>query len=399
MCQKVYGMGKVKKAEKRSEIKFKNITNIAEFSCYRPYTELFNFANSEPYNFYYYFEMNLEEIRSSARSHLDDTEYEKFIRGQNQKGIISFSLYCYYMKESNLLEDDDNGDNVLISAEYLLDKKYLKNHKPHKVFESISKNLTIDEYKELLTSKTILRSIFTGTEEIYIFDQRIMNEIEEKLTIQEQKQWLENVIEIISLNSDESLTEMFLNKFEDIFSDSEIVKIFQDHNILQKTAYSDIKDENFDYFWDFYVNHTTKEEQKLILKQNVEVECTDDFAFKTFANIRDSKDECFLFLSLNIFQYAFLSENHEKMMDIYENYFNSTEFQDMIVSSDDFLPFILKYYNSKSFNLLFFDLRTRVIQNESYFRKFLIKTRDILSEFKDMQDKIEYLSLEIEFYF
>ncbi|CAG9800003.1 unnamed protein product [Chironomus riparius] len=362
------------------------------------YTELFNFAHSKPYQSFYYFEMNLEEIRSSARSHLNDSEYEKFIHGHNQKGIMLFSLYCYYMKESSLLEHDPNGDAALINTDYSLEKKYLKSHKPHKVFKSIAKNLTDDEYKELITSKTILRPILVKNKKIKIFDQNMMSKIEEILTIQEQKQWLEDVIEIISLTSDKTLKEIFLNKFQDIFSDSEIAKIFQDHNILQITAYYDLRDKNFNVFWNFYVNHTTKEEQILILKQNVEVQCTDYFSFKNNIDIEYAKDECLFFLRLNVFQYALLTTKYDKVENVYFDYFNSTEIQDIITSSDDFLPYMLKMNNLKSIdNFKFFqNLRNYFTKNENYLKKYLIKSREILSEFKDNEDQIEHLSIIID---
>jgi len=363
------------------------------------YTELFNYANSEPYDTYYYYEMDLEEIRSSAESHLNETEYEKFIHGHNQKGIMLISLYCYYMKEISFVEDgDDNADGnaVLINDQYVLEKKYLRNHKPRKVFESIAKKLTTDEYKELLTSKTILSPIQVITDKIYIFDQNILNEIEEKLTIQEQKQWLESVIQVISLSENKTLTNIFLRKFDEIFSSSEIVKIFQNNKILQITAYYDFRNSNFDQLWTFYVNHSTREEQKLYLSQNIDVECTEEFALKTFPILRHSKYECSLFLSLNTLQYTFLTMRHKKMLTIYEKYFNISEIHDMIISSDDFLPFIMKYYDLRICKTIFLDLKAYFIDNKSSLREFLIKSRQIISGFNDFQDKIYFLSNIIE---
>lgn len=363
------------------------------------YTELFNYANSEPYDTYYYYEMDLEEIRSSAESHLDETEYEKFIHGHNQKGIMLISLYCYYMKEISFVEDGDDhadGNAVLINDQYVLEKKYLRNHKPRKVFDSIAKKLTTDEYKELLTSKTILSPIQVITDKIYIFDQNILNEIEEKLTIQEQMQWLESVIQVISLSENKTVTNIFLRKFDEIFSSSEIVKIFQNNKILQITAYYNFRNSNFDQLWNFYVNHSTREEQKLYLSQNIDVECTDEFALKTFPILRHSKYECSLFLSLNILQYTFLTMRHNKMLTIYEKYFNIYEIQDMIISSDDFLLFIMKYYDLSICKTIFFDLKAYFIDNKSFLREFLIKSRQIISGFNDFQDKIYFLSTIIE---
>ncbi|CAG9800002.1 unnamed protein product [Chironomus riparius] len=246
------------------------------------YTELFNYARYDPNYRLYYYEVDLEFIKYSTKPYLNETEMQKFLYGTNQKGIMLFSLYCFHKNENS-------GSRILKKTPYNLEKNLLKSKNPNLVFEAIVKNLTINEYKELLLSRTILKPVNVLTKEIYILDQKMLKIIYEKLTIQEQKEWLIDALPTVLLTENKIFPEMFLTKITKIFSNSEIFKVFQDNQILQITLYYNFKYKNFDMIWDFFTYHTTKNEQKLILSQEVEIECTDEFKLRqiAFPSLRD----------------------------------------------------------------------------------------------------------------
>jgi len=354
------------------------------------YTELFNYGNFQ--NFVYYDDnLNLHEIKSTAKIHLKPEEkYKKFLNGSNQKGIILYSLYCFYKREENA--NEGNKSYLFGYNEYTLSEKLLHSKYPNSVFKTIAKNLTKEELKELLTSKALLYTIQLSISDVNIFDQKMWTRIEENLSRQEQKKWLTDIIQVVSLTPDRNFAEPFFLKIDKIFSNLEVVKLFQDSQILQIAASFNIS--IFKYLWNFFVSHSTKIEQMLVLRQQVEIECTGDF---------NPYGDCYLFPSLNILQASLLDPNFFAINDIrniYTDYFNPTEIQNLILSSDNFLPYFFYLCQFENCELLDKLLKTFFVDNDSKnsLKKFYIRTRDILPSFLNYEyyeDKFEILTQAI----
>ncbi|KAL7030639.1 hypothetical protein ACKWTF_006735 [Chironomus riparius] len=144
------------------------------------YTALFNFAHVE------FLREDRLSIKNILKPYLTDDEFKQLINGRNQKGIILFSVYCLRYKQ--YVGIDSSHDT------YKLDDQLLISTDPFYVFESIAKNLTKAELKELLESKIVSESIqLQDGSKHDIFNDKMWNIIEKSFNKFEQKEILENI--------------------------------------------------------------------------------------------------------------------------------------------------------------------------------------------------------------
>jgi len=157
------------------------------------YTSLFNYAN----NLYF----DPDDLKDAVKPLLTENEFERFIRGKDQRGVILFSEYFTNYFASDLIH--------LIHDYYKLDEQLKSSDDPFYVFESIAKNLTKNELKELLMSGVIF---FYNGKEHSMFDEQMWNLIETRLTIPEQKEIL-----VRALGHGYGNNESFATKIREIF--------------------------------------------------------------------------------------------------------------------------------------------------------------------------------------
>ncbi|CAG9803232.1 unnamed protein product [Chironomus riparius] len=176
------------------------------------YTALFNFAHVE------FLREDRLSIKNILKPYLTDDEFKQLINGRNQKGIILFSVYCLRYKQYVGID--------LSHDTYKLDDQLLISTDPFYVFESIAKNLTKAELKELLESKIVSESIqLQDGSKHDIFNDKMWNIIEKCFNKFEQKEILENIFPYFG---SQNILKFVLNMtkvYESYFSVKEIQEI------------------------------------------------------------------------------------------------------------------------------------------------------------------------------
>lgn len=258
---------------------------------------------------------DLPLVKNISKEVLTEDEYKKFIHGKNQKGIILFSIYYSHAYEYS---------ETIPSDEYEIDKELLENQDEFFVFDTIVKNLTQDEFKEMVMSSK--SPIYSQIISFHTKDE-FWERIGKLLSKEEQKKLLMNVVDHNFLNINfNSNMKLIFDQVSNLLSGSEIHEIFESKSIF----YNLVGYASFEDTWKFFVNHTNAEQQKSILRKQSYEECS-------------FIDSCFTHGPFNILQLSSLNFawKFDNVLKIYENYFNNSEIRDMISSSSEFIPYLI----------------------------------------------------------
>jgi hypothetical protein len=270
-----------------------------------------------------------------VRSYLNSTDFENFIRGKNQKGIILFSSYLYggydEWEEFPKLtwKVKHRKPETVVNDFYNLDQDIIKNEDAVDVFKLIVKNLTNSELVEFLTSRTspVSWNLFT----LFEFDE-FWDIAYKSLDRNDLKILYQNLLYGISKSKFISKTEgfsIFLNRISKSLNSSEIHEIFTSRNILHSAVAT-----NFVPFWNFFVSHSNKSEQIRVLRSQIDGECFGDAAMVP-------NDSCYYEPPLNILQIA-LIYRADIVRFIHNQYFDLNEVQELIfMGSNDFLTYLI----------------------------------------------------------
>ncbi|XP_070505027.1 uncharacterized protein [Chironomus tepperi] len=286
------------------------------------YTAAYNYA-------YFPDQINTFEIKSLmelGRTYLSNEDFEKFVNGKDQKGIILYSLYVFYRQDAAR-----NGPRKVFHDKYDLSPEILESNDPIHVFEEIVKILTENEVRQLLTSPT---SPIPYREFDLISNPKFWNISQSRLSIDDQKNLISNLIYGISkFNDPEPYVPILVNKTLEIVSSSDIFDIFTSRNILQRGIL------NFYQLWTFFVSQTTEQQQKMILTSKIVGECY-------YYALYSPNQKCYFYPPMNIFHISLLTQHPDIqenlktfniVKDTYEKYFTKIEMRNMILESNDFM--------------------------------------------------------------
>ncbi|XP_070497766.1 uncharacterized protein [Chironomus tepperi] len=307
-------------------------------------------------------------ISDLGKKYLSDSQYQSFISDKNQKGIILWSSYCL---ASKIIMLRDYGHTF--HERFTLADELFENLDPIHVFELIAKNLTKPELKALLTSEIIVNSVNLINGGVrYIFNESIWNFIEENLTTEEQKQLLVKFFSTSSILYSIYNLNFGFDKLEKLYNSSEIYQFFLDTKIL--TIAANFRSYTFQILWNFFINHTTQDQQKSIMTQIVQNDCISR-PFKAFEQLK----YCYVFPPLNMLQTSLFSfeslRSFTEISKIYETYFNRTEMQEIILSSaSDFLPILIVQGSQDLCDETIGYLKELFIGDEEVLKNFLLQT-------------------------
>ncbi|XP_070493077.1 uncharacterized protein [Chironomus tepperi] len=294
------------------------------------YTSYFKFPTKKPEALFY------DEIKSQVRSLLSDDEYDRFIRGKNQKGVLLLNEHgyeksrCTYCKDKNVVHDI-----------YKLDDDLKLNNDENYVFNSIANNLTLDEIEELI---------------IYImsvhFSDILFNYTTHKYSKPEQKELYMNVLTDTRFleNYDRSFN-LLLNKTVKMFTENEIDKIFYS---FREVSRFDLR--NSKLLWDTFVTYGSRDMQKMLLRKT---------------NFCGSEYECFP-NSYLLIPFSRRDDSFPDVLDIYETYFSLAEIQEIVLSHPSDLMVKLFFYG---YNIdKFVEYMLKIFKgNEKSLKDFLLR--------------------------
>jgi len=273
-----------------------------------------------------YKEFNSTALKELGKSQLSEDEFEKFLNGRDQKGVILFSLYLSYKTD---VKWDRN--RTIFHDNYDLDENILQNNDKLQVLELISENLTKNEVNELFLSQNCP---IVWTEYEFIKNEtfwEIVNQV--NFTQHEKNILMSNLYSKISTLDDVmDLVLILTAKSEEFLSKLEIFDIFLHQNILHRAVFFK-NGRIFSHWFEFLVGHTN-ETLKEILLSEIEGPCLTQLDL----SIMSPSKTCFYFPAFNLIQILFVhSKNVNFTIGIFENYFNITERQAVILKSHDFL--------------------------------------------------------------
>jgi len=320
---------------------------------------------------------NSKPLKATIRPYLTDTEFEKFINGNNQKGVILERLY----QINTYGNAYKNGNYPYIYHEnYFFNNSILNNDDPLKVFHAIVNDLTKGEIKEFLKSSFHLfhKYEYSRTNiESNAFHKEIWDYIEEKFSDLEQKEILESFIDYFTISSIRTNIEFYSNKIVEYFG-NETFEILGKYNFFL----ANFSPTNGHFLWNLFINHTTRNQQKAYLRAQ---------KFKY-----DNLDTL-----LNILMISPLTKNiieFSNILKIYESYFNATEMQEIILNcSADFLPLLTLKGKYKTYFITY--LEKLFAGNQESLRKFLLKkikptkmdVFELLSDYNDYEGILKRL--------
>ncbi|KAL7014308.1 hypothetical protein ACKWTF_015859 [Chironomus riparius] len=299
------------------------------------YTSTFNFAYFKSQdNYDVYHQIYIADVmKNMSKNYLSKQEFDKFMNGRNQKGIILYSLYLFY-KSDYLIEHED----------YSLDMKVLESANISFVFESIAANLTKSE---------ILKLFLSNESPIYdranppFQDENFMKIVEKILTKDECKMFLRNNIESLAILQystyfhQESISsetfDFFINVSKNYLHKTEICEFIIEKNLMHIATFF----KNFEIFWNFCINFTTNDQKKEILLKKVEwtIDIKADQKYSVLP-IQFPPFELFYWnlMSVPMIKDSFIS-------NLYASKFNIKEIQQILLGSSHWEPFD-KYLNS-----------------------------------------------------
>lgn len=332
------------------------------------------------------------DLKNLSENALSKNDFDKFIIGKNQKGINLFSTYCF-IKFSNFTKMFK-----IVHDEFPLPPAILANNNASEVVKLIAQNLTTEEVRQLFITKT--SPIHSFDVELY-FDEYFLQFLESSLNQVDQKCWIKNIFDKIPLFYSGSSDDNFLyKKINQHFDDTEIFELFKNSTVLHVNAAFDFS--TFNNSWNFLVNHTNRNQQKLILQQNFQIEChlePSDYLPLSM---------CYFFPSLNILQSSLFtglisknnSEPFNNIKNIYGSYFENWEIQKIIFNSNDFLSFLI--INQKiDMCKIFVDYLKEIFNgNEALLKNFIFQKIEptnfdifeLLKDYAFIEDKLKLFS-------
>ncbi|CAH1734728.1 unnamed protein product [Chironomus riparius] len=301
-------------------------------------------------------------IKDLGRKYLSKDEYERFVTGRDQKGVILYGLYVF-----NRQDVGKTGARRVFHDEYDLDEKILKNEDKIVVFKKIVKLLTKSEVKELLTS---ISSPINYKEFDLIVHPKFWNISQKFLSEQDQKQQISSIFYGLSRHNDPApYLPSLISKTVNILTPSEVHKLFKSKNILHRSVH------NFEPFWNFFVNQTTADQQTDMLNLEIDGECFYYYLYSPNQN-------CYFYPPFNIFHVTLISQYpssydslqaFEFIRQIYEKYFDKSEMQDMILDSNDFMPYMIRLTPFESCERFVEFLRDLFKGSEGKLKEFLLR--------------------------
>ncbi|XP_070490541.1 uncharacterized protein [Chironomus tepperi] len=303
------------------------------------------------------------DIKKFVRNELKDKDFQKFISGRNQKGIILFGMTFY-----NHLKFPKSHDEYDIGTEKIADD-YL-----FSFMDKVKDNLTEPEQKELfiyLTSPRIYKSFNTFTityyESLWTNYGHLVSTEETKSIIGSAIYWYLRFYYYAKYPEYENILPVLINKSKEIMTDVEINDMFIRENILHRAAFHK---RTFEQIWQFFVEHSTNEQQVHMLLRS---DTSGHFFY-----YNNEKIISYLFDSshFNAFHLSLIYAERDRRFfnSVKENYtsiLNQTEMQNMILSSNDFMLYVAYYgneYTCKEFALY---LETLFDGNKEALREFL----------------------------
>ncbi|KAL7029115.1 hypothetical protein ACKWTF_006107 [Chironomus riparius] len=194
-----------------------------------------------------------------GKTFLNSTEYDNFIHGNNQKGVMLYGKHFLY-KYFNINSSYETEKTI-----YNDDLKY---------FENLAINLTKNEFLELLSS--IDSPIYLGdplftTENFWKVIEDLLNENEQKMIFPK----ILNEISKITFYDYEVLSNFSLiaSKIEKIMISSEIYYMFLNGKFLHQAVDSFA---SYELLFNLFKNHTNIIQQEDILDQMLFVDCIVD---------------------------------------------------------------------------------------------------------------------------
>jgi len=316
-----------------------------------------------------------EEIKSLAQNCLTDAELQKFVTGKNKKGKILFGIHFYTLLNVQKF-------NYVYNTEI----KALRGTSFWDFFSKINVNLTVDERKELfvaaLSPKIYLlyKNMFSTAD--FSEYKVLWVHFENILTQNEMQDALGDVLLLYfeTYPKDKAGHEKFLNllleKAEKFLSNSQIFEMFLTKNILHE-AHFDPK--GFKILWNFLSNHTNVEERRKILLQDD----LDDKNFYFYISSNEVKKSYSIY-KYRYFYYDFTpfkiihraltvpsGYTFDYITEIYQKHFSKSEIQEIVLSSNDFLYYVIGTANEDSFEEFASFLEDIFDGNEKKFKEFL----------------------------
>ncbi|KAL7038126.1 hypothetical protein ACKWTF_009460 [Chironomus riparius] len=298
------------------------------------YTAIFN-----PNNFSLF--TNPEGIKELAVNYLSIENFEKFVNGRNQKGVILFGLHFYGQLEIP---------------------------KIHSSYDSVSKELKVSSFNDIFSILTIYeqKELFKTAvnPKMYLYYDKFFNpsdfpeykklwmDYEHLLTVDELHELLgDSIINYFEVfPNDKAGHELFLSlmlqKSAKFLSSPQIFQMFLNKNILHEAHWFS---SSFTILWCFLSGHASRQERKQILLQ-------DDFDDKNFyfwSGPEDMKNY------YSIYEYSYFNYDftvfkvlHRSMtlasaltfdftQSIYQIHFNQKELQEIVLSSNDFIYYAI----------------------------------------------------------
>lgn len=339
------------------------------------------------FNPIYYLNFNPSDVLHYFKDALpSENEFSLFINGQNQRGKILFGIFCYHKINS-----------AKSHHEYKVSESDL-NLSMSDFFTKQMKNLTIHEQKELFmlaTSPKIHRVIdFTIEEYKYIWNNYsgIFDSLEMKIPLKNAffyslyKDFIDDFMRISELEFIDEILKFLANLIEKYFEDEEIIEFFKTNSILNRLAHNKNR---FEYFWNFYKNHTTKYQQKEILMH------FDDGNFI---------DKYYLTEPFQIIQRSLFSQNSTSFLyitDIYSKYFTPIELRQMITQTNEYLIYTFGDLNVNTCNSLTDYLQNLFKNDQLMLEEFLMRKirptkYSIFQYFSDADDETVLVSERLD---
>jgi len=279
------------------------------------YTALFN-------PFYSAAHLYPEDIKNTVKSYLTPDEFNSFINGQHQRGVLLFGMF-----DRNEL-DNLEVHNVPISNETSFWEFY----------DMIKPNLTSEELKQLFLNP-IVTFIYRKHSSTYETNEKFWYEVESLFDKQDMNIFLGNLfpqifrpkLEIPS-DVDSNSLDMLINKTQNILSSKEISEMASKTHLLFKSARSFPQ---LQIVWDFIVKHTVIEERQKLLKYDFRLNpSTEDQQFY-------SMYYKFFVMTPMVLHVNMFSDNFTDSIDfvekIYSETFEKSEIQGFFTESNNFL--------------------------------------------------------------
>jgi hypothetical protein len=279
--------------------------------------------------------IKFDEMKNFSRKYLNDREFQKFTSGRNQKGVIMFGLYFFKFFNNTKTHDEYEIPDDQIQQEFFFN-----------LFDTMKDSLTIPEQKELFVALSNPRNYrhfstfnISSYDSLWTKHGNLLTHSETKNILGDSIFWFTRNFYNAKFTEYENVLHYLIDKIGRTLNDSEIYEIFVDKNLLQKATLHRFTLENL---WNFFTNHTTLDQQKEILKH---YDSSGKFLFYIKLGYIN---QIYDFSKLNILHLTLMYSQKDRrfmnyVLEMYTTRLNDTEMQDMILNSNDFLLYAIKY--------------------------------------------------------